>query len=211
MNDTQWTKTRHGGYRRTRIAQLVERHSDEVKDGSAQRPGFIAGRKSKPVKGRSVDSAGSSTTVAGGDRGTGFKSPSAYRKKFIVKMNEKLGLPSCPYVVRWRVETPWFSVRLHHWLAPDDDRAKHDHPWDFVTFVLRGGYTDASPDGDEHLRAPAVRYRAATHQHTVFPDPGGAWTVIVTGPKIRQWGFWVNGKFVKMNKYFLSHGHHPCN
>jgi len=108
------------------------------------------------------------------------------------------------------VETPWFSVRLHHWFGPDDDRAPHDHPWDFTTFVLKGGYTDASPDGDQHLRAPAIARRSALHQHTVYPDPGGAWTIIVTGPKIRRWGFWVKGKFVKMNKYFLTYGHHPC-
>lgn len=78
------------------------------------------------------------------------------------------------------------------------------------TFVLKGGYTDSSPDGDDHLRAPAIRHRAATHQHTVVPDPGGCWTIIVTGPKVRNWGFWVKGKFVKMNKYFLTYGHHPC-
>jgi hypothetical protein len=119
-------------------------------------------------------------------------------------------LETCPYVIRWRLETPWGSARLHHWLAPDDDRARHDHPWGFRTFVLWGGYTDSSPDGDEHLKAPATRYRPATHQHTVFPDPGGCWTIIVTGPKVRNWGFWVKGKFVKMNKYFLTYGHHPC-
>lgn len=139
----------------------------------------------------------------------GGSSPSP-RTKFVLKLHERLGLPSCPYLVRWRVETPWGSVRLHHWLAPDDDRAPHDHPWGFTTFVLKGGYTDASPDGDEHLRAPAIRHRDAEHQHTVYPDEGGAWTVIVTGPKVRSWGFWVAGKFRKANKYFASYGHHPC-
>lgn len=202
MNEAQWTPTRHGGFRRTRVAQklgtpaletsdeaktiasvdvedlatpgstLVEHHSDEVKVGSSNLP--------------------------------------PRTRKIIFGWNERLGLESCPYVVRWRVETPWFSVRLHHWLAPDDDRAKHDHPWSFVTFVIRGGYTDSSPSGDEHLRAPAIRYRPAEHQHTVFPDEGGAWTVIITGPKVRQWGFWVAGKFRKANKYFLTFGHHPC-
>ena len=146
-----------------------------------------------------------------GEVGGSNPSPRTARGKWALKWHEALGLPTCPYVIRWRFETPWFSIRLHHWVAPDDDRAKHDHPWDFTTFVLKGGYTDAGPDGDEHLRAPAIRHRTATHQHTVFPDLGGAWTVIVTGPIVRNWGFWVGGKFKKANKYFLSHGHHPCN
>lgn len=127
-----------------------------------------------------------------------------------IKFAEKLGLPDCPYVIRWRVETPFGSVRLHHWLSHDDDRAPHDHPWNFTTFVLKGGYRDVSPEGNEYLHAPTVRHRSATHQHTVFPDEGGCWTVIVTGPKIRTWGFWIAGKFVKMNKYFMKFGHHPC-
>lgn len=133
----------------------------------------------------------------------------------IIKWRERLGLPECPYVIRWRFETKWFSIRLRHWLGSDDDRAFHDHPWSFTTFVLKGGYIDVhpGPDGDEleHLRAPAVRRRAAEHRHTVVPDPGGAWTVIVTGPRWRTWGFWANGvKFVKANKWFASRGHHPC-
>lgn len=140
----------------------------------------------------------------------GGSNPSLPTKKFTFAWREVLGLPECPYVIRWRLETPWGSIRLHHWLASDDPRHKHDHAWSFRTFVIKGGYTDSSPDGDEHLKAPATRWRPATHQHTVFPDPGGCWTIIVTGPKVRPWGFWVNGKFMKANRYFLTYGHHPC-
>jgi hypothetical protein len=127
-----------------------------------------------------------------------------------LKWAEQLGLPDCPYLIRWRFETRWGSIRLHHWLSPDDDRAFHDHPWWFVTFVLRGGYTDSTPTGPDHLHAGSVRYRPAEHQHTVIPDRGGAWTVIITGPRIRAWGFWPTGRFVKANKWFASRGHHPC-
>lgn len=141
----------------------------------------------------------------------GGSSPSPRTPRFILKLNEHLGLDECPYLIRWRFETPRGSIRLHHWLGSDDSRAFHDHPWDFTTFVLKGGYTDKSPKGDQILRAPAVQRRSALHEHTVVPLPGGAWTVIVTGPKIRAWGFWKNGtKFVKANKWFLSYGHHPC-
>jgi hypothetical protein len=99
---------------------------------------------------------------------------------------------------------------VHHWLGSDDDRAFHDHPWWFLTFVVKGGYTDKTPDGDEILRAPAIRFRPALHQHTVTYMPGGAWTVLVTGPKARTWGFWKDGKFRKANRWFYRFGHHPC-
>lgn len=130
--------------------------------------------------------------------------------RYHVKFNEKLGLPECPYVIRWRIETPVGSIRLHHWLKPDDDRAFHDHPWWFLTLVLRGGYTDHSPDGEQPVNAGSIHCRPALHRHTVVPYPGGAWTLILTGPKSRAWGFWLDGKFRKANKWFATFGHHPC-
>jgi len=99
---------------------------------------------------------------------------------------------------------------VHHWLSQDDDRAFHDHPWWFITLVVRGAYTDRNPGGEDTLKAPALRYRPALHRHTVVPWPNGAWTVMVTGPKTRAWGFWNAGKFTKANKWFARFGHHPC-
>lgn len=127
-----------------------------------------------------------------------------------IRWREKLGLPDCPYVIRWLIETPIGSIRIHHWLGPDDDRAFHDHPWWFVTLILKGGYTDHSPNGTEYLKFGNIRYRPALHRHTVIPDPKGAWTLLITGQKTRDWGFWWANKFVKANKWFASRGHHPC-
>jgi hypothetical protein len=84
--------------------------------------------------------------------------------------------------------------------------------------VLKGGYVDASPSGNEHLGQWQRRRRGAEHQHTVYPDPGGAWTLVVTGPRRRSWGFWLHEisgnirgiRFIKANKWFASRGHHPC-
>jgi len=138
------------------------------------------------------------------------RSVRAHPPALITEWGKPLGLPQCPYVYRWRFECRLGSVRVHHWIAQDDPRAFHDHPWWFVTFVVKGGYTDRNPGGDDHLRAPAVRYREALHRHTVVPDPGGAWTVLITGPRSRVWGFWEGGKFRKHRRWFESKGHHPC-
>lgn len=184
--------TKHGGVRRTRIVQKTDQRG-----GSA------------------VGSAASSENApeALGQNATRIKWKRAVRiphRVLTVKFNEKLGLPQCPYVIRWRIETPVGSLRVHHWISSDDDRAFHDHPWWFLTLVVKGGYTDSGPNGPDRLKAPAVRYRPAEHRHTVFPDPGGCWTILVTGRSLRKWGFWDCGKFIKANKWFLSHGHHPC-
>jgi hypothetical protein len=162
--------TRHGGVRRTGVAQRSERRAyNSAKVGD--------NRKRPPV---------------------------------LVRWAEPLGLPECPYLIRWRIEVPFGSLRVHHWLGSDDIRAFHDHPWWFITLVLRGAYTDKNPAGEDHLRAGSVRYRPALHRHTVVPGDRGAWTVMITGRPVRRWGFWLNGKFRKANKWFMQYGHHPC-
>jgi hypothetical protein len=166
-----WEPTRHGGFRRTRVAQV---------ESAAQ------------IKQRSV----------------GRNHPRVPLLR--LGWAERLGLPECPYVIRWRAETPIGSVRLHHWLGSDDARAYHDHPFWFVTVCLRGSYTDRNPGGDDVLRPGSVRFRRALYRHTVVPAPGGAWTFLLTGRTVRAWGFWKNGKFRKANKWFASYGHHPC-
>ena len=199
----KWVATRKGGFRRQPQAGVAQLVKDEATDPKEQTRGTAV--PDVEAGGETVESEERFRNTEEG----GGSNPSP-GTRFILKFNEKLGLDSCPYLIRWRFETPWGSIRLHHWLSQDDPRHRHDHPWSFVTFVLKGGYTDLSPAGDQHLRAPAVQYRDATHQHTVVPDKGGAWTIIVTGPKIRKWGFWVDGKFKSRIKYFWKFGHHPC-
>jgi len=185
--------TRRGGVRRTGIAQNVDQRSNR-ETGSAARS------EDTP------EALGQSASRINWRREVRIPHPVQ------IHLNEKLGLPECPYVIRWRAEFPFGSVRVHHWLSSDDPRAFHDHPWWFLTFVVRGGYTDAGEklSQAEHLRAPCVRFRPALHRHTVFPDPGGCWTLLVTGRPLRKWGFYSGGKFIKANKWFLSYGHHPC-
>ena len=123
--------------------------------------------------------------------------------------HEKLGLSECPYMHRWVLDFGVFAIRLHRWFSSDDARAFHDHPWWFLTLVLWGGYTDVSPEGRDALGVGSVRFRPAHHKHTVeISRP--TWTLLVTGPPARRWGFWIDGKLRKRDKYFATHGHHPC-
>lgn len=147
-----------------------------------------------------------------------------YRKRNVWRCTarESLGDPKCPYLTRWVLQTPLGSLRLHHWHAGrgDDPRAMHDHSWWFWTLVLWGEYTDMSPGFDpeditppdyrEALQAGSLRFRSALWKHTVEAGPKGAWTLLLTGPHCRLWGFYENGSWVRAVKYFARHGNHPC-
>lgn len=76
--------------------------------------------------------------------------------------------------------------------------------------MLKGSYTDVSPQGEDILKAGSIRYRKANHPHYVKVADGGCWTFLITGPMTRKWGFWVNGKFKRPLKYFHKFGHPPC-
>jgi hypothetical protein len=121
-----------------------------------------------------------------------------------------MGKPECPYARRTALNLALFSIRVHEWYRSDDKRFFHDHPYWFFTLVLRGSYTDVSPAGRDTLRAGSIRFRRAEHQHYVEVPPAGALTVLLTSPKIREWGFWVRGKFKRPLRYFGKFGHPPC-
>lgn len=123
---------------------------------------------------------------------------------------ERIGLGECPYLHRWVADFGAFALRLHVWQASDDRRAFHDHAWWFVSIMLWGKAIDVSPAGRDVLGPGSVRFRRALHQHTFEVIRPGTVTLLITGPAVRRWGFWVNGKMQRRDKYFATNGHHPC-
>lgn len=126
----------------------------------------------------------------------------------IITWNQPLGNPKCPYCYRYVLNLGLFAIRVHKWVASDDLRALHDHPYCFITFILRGSYYDISKVKTEKLTAGCIRYRPATYQHAVqLAGTMPCWSLVLSGPFIRQWGFWLNNKFIRREKYFKGYGH----
>jgi len=102
-----------------------------------------------------------------------------------------------PYLLRWWLipRNRFFNVYVHLFLRSDDDRALHDHPWASCSFLLAGSYTEHTIDaggvrrrqvlqtGDWKLR-PSGRMA-----HRIELHDGPAWTLFITGPRYREWGF----------------------
>lgn len=100
-----------------------------------------------------------------------------------------------PYLERWIL---WFgfTLRLHKFHKGDDDRAYHDHPWWFVTFPFEP-YLERTPQQPVTMvKALRPHFRSASHQHIVqLIEHRPVWTLILTGTKSNDWGFWNKGKF----------------
>ena len=100
-----------------------------------------------------------------------------------------------PYLKRWWLipRNRFFNIYLHKFLRSDDDRALHDHPWWNVSYLLAGQYIEHMiRAGGVHsavrYAAGDLRLRGATTAHRIEIDQP-CWSLFITGPVIREWGF----------------------
>lgn len=118
-----------------------------------------------------------------------------------------------PYLLRWWLipRNRFFNVYLHKFVAHDGDRVLHCHAWLSLSFLLRGGYYEITPGPDGTLqrtwcRAGSVLFRRAVHRHRIELAIEGeglrpAWTLFITGPRVREWGFWCPQGFVHWRRF----------
>jgi hypothetical protein len=114
------------------------------------------------------------------------------------------------YMQRWWLfRSKGLSARIHRIMRSDAARDLHDHPWDNVSIVLRGGYYEEMPDASAHCgvrlvwRGPgAVVYREAEDRHRLhIVGRYEAWTLFIVFRKRRIWGFHTNRGFVPWHEY----------
>lgn len=96
-----------------------------------------------------------------------------------------------PYMRRWYIipRNSFFNVYLHHMRHDDDDRALHDHPWWSISLCLAGLIKEHLEDGDRIVAMGDWRFRTGKMLHRLSLPFGDAWTIFITGPKFREWGF----------------------
>jgi hypothetical protein len=119
-----------------------------------------------------------------------------------------------PYMRRWHVipRNPVFNIYFHHFLRSDDDRALHDHPWWNISWLLDGSYDEITSRGSTRRSAGACKFRFAKDSHRIaLLSDGGeqgsgnmespVWTLFITGPKFRKWGFWCPKGWVRWETF----------
>lgn len=122
------------------------------------------------------------------------------------------------YLLRWYVlpRNKWLNVYLHNILQDDEDRALHDHPWNSVSFMLKGSLREVyfnrqtlaahpmqnvNPYLSRNLR-PSFKpvFRSAWYAHrleVIKPT----WTLFITGRRVRDWGFHCPDRWVLWQEF----------
>lgn len=125
------------------------------------------------------------------------------------------------YLIRYYVlKSKWYNIFIHQFLRSDRDDM-HDHPWNFVTYLVKGSYLEKRWNHetqcvdsiyranyqDTYGYGPVTKnrlvFRKATDQHQVVVDcdlkeaekDQAALTLFVSGPTKREWGFVREGCF----------------
>lgn len=117
------------------------------------------------------------------------------------------------YLERWHLipRNKILNVYLHcfHNSDPSDP---HDHPWPSLSLTLKG-------TAKEHVFHPinqgfrvreytlkplSIRFRKSTTIHRILVSAAPKnryWTLFLTGPNLRGWGFWRGTQFVPFEVY----------
>lgn len=145
---------------------------------------------------------------------------SFYKKTIIHREDNK------PYMIRRTLFTcPWFSIKLHTLLISDYD-CLHDHPWAFISIILRGGYVEyrakeygwkTTKERHKPLKTEwvpldmtskiyhpgSILFRPANYKHKLeIHQP--ATTLVITFKKTREWGFITPKGWIPWRNYSSS-------
>lgn len=112
-----------------------------------------------------------------------------------------IGSLNDPYLFRWKLipMNRLLNVYLHLFVRSDRDVA-HDHPWDNLSIILQGSYTE-NAYGKSLIRKPfRPIFRTAESSHRLEVS-GLVWSLFITGPKRRSWGFYAPEGWIPWRKF----------
>lgn len=136
----------------------------------------------------------------------------AFEEQPDVVINKDYDENGPPYLRRWNLlpRNKFCNAYLHEFLRSDYDRALHDHPWRSLAFVLEGeGIEHVSSYGDmgtTHGSRPIgpgmIFNRSLTYTHRIEVTKPPIVTIFITGPTMREWGFWTEEGWVAARDMF---------
>lgn len=126
--------------------------------------------------------------------------------------------PAEIYLTRWRlIQTPWFGIYLHRMDGPDSRATLHDHPWNFRSIILHGGYVEqfaAEPMLDRietrfHRAGTVNRLRTRNAHFIAKLLRVPTWTLMFVGRRTRTWGYWDRSRAPSRYRTWTAFDVHP--
>jgi len=109
---------------------------------------------------------------------------------------------------RWRLfSCPWFRVYIHKICESDADEHMHTHPWNFISFILKGGYhqlfctdLDMLPSLQIFKRFDLIHMNKYDgHKITLSHTP--TWTLVFAYGVYSSWGYLTEKGYIPHRIY----------
>lgn len=103
------------------------------------------------------------------------------------------------------IECKLFNIYIHWIYKADEDEHLHDHPWNYTSIVLSGKFWEAVKNTKENenkyemnnLSSGSISSQKAERTHKVYMLLSKKIiTLFFTGPRFREWGYDVDGKWI---------------
>lgn len=108
------------------------------------------------------------------------------------------------HFVRWQLfAIPWTTIKLYLHLIDraDEDADEHDHPWSFISLILKGGYVEASQHRIIRRTPGSLAYRPAWESHRVTKLLGRTYSLALVWGERRPWGYQTPYGWVEQAEY----------
>lgn len=109
--------------------------------------------------------------------------------------------------IAWVLQQCSIAVRVHEILRSDEGRHPHNHPWPYVTIILRNRYRERRFDNRGRCTSLKVHgpgsilFRPAGSWHMLELIDGPVTTLFITGKKSQSWGYNVDGEQINHLDY----------
>lgn len=99
------------------------------------------------------------------------------------------------------IKSRFLSVYVHQ-ITSDEDGDMHDHPWMFLILILKQGYREVMPKRTVIRKRLDLIFHLPTCRHRIeLIDNIPSWSLVIMGPKVREWGFHTIQGWVPFKKY----------
>lgn len=104
---------------------------------------------------------------------------------------------------RWAIlETDVFAVYIHRIHIEDRDLHLHSHPWNFISWILKGSYDEENQSGINNKRFLSFSKADTNYVHKIKRITNGpVYSLFITYGKKKPWYYLVNSELIESETY----------
>lgn len=101
----------------------------------------------------------------------------------------------------WKPTRAWLALYRHDITRPDADEHLHNHPWEGLSLIARGGYWEQTKWGTVLHQKGDFNRIVRREYHRISAVRPGTRTYLLSWGKVQDWSYWVAERPVPASEY----------